>query len=175
MIKVQFNRQLCSKVNKLTEVVLVGTKHPIQRHKQTTHFYDYINATIKKYDIDGLAEEIDIQDSVIFDISNELNIEYKIIEPNEQERIALGIDSLNQVRYGILVEFDDDASIEATTECEKRKQQTYREREQEWLKRIKAMRGNRILVVCGAAHITPFNKLLNSNDFNVKIECSLWE
>ena len=69
----------------------------------------------------------------------------------------------------------DDESIEAKTECEKRKQQTYREREQEWLKRIKAMRGERILVVCGAAHITPFNKLLNKNNFNVKIECSLWE
>jgi hypothetical protein len=169
------NKLLCSKVNKLTEIVLIGTLHPIQRDKQTTHFNDYIKATIKKYDIDGLAEEIDIRNSVVFDISNELNIEYKIIEPNDQERIALGIDSLNQVRYGILMEFDDDESIEAQTECEKRKQQTYREREQEWLKRIKAMRGARILVVCGAAHIAPFNKLLNLNNFNVKIECSLWE
>jgi hypothetical protein len=159
----------------LTEVVLVGTNHLIQRDKLTTHFYDYINATIKKYDIDGLAEEIDIQDSVIFDISNELSIEYKIIEPNQQERIDLGIDSLDQVNFGILMKFNGDESIKAIAECEKRTQQTYREREQEWLKRIKAMRGERVLVVCGSDHINPFNKLLNINAFNANIECSFWE
>ena len=152
-------------MNKLTEVVLVGTLHSKQRDKKTTNFSDYIKETIKKHDIDGLAEEIDIHNSVVFDISRELNIEYKIIEPNEEERIALGIDSLNQVEFSIIMLFDDAESNEAKTECEKRKQQTYRQREQEWLKRIKTMQCERILVVCGAGHITPFNELLVKNNF----------
>ncbi|WP_281716325.1 hypothetical protein [Alteromonas sp. CyTr2] len=159
----------------MTEVVLVGTLHSKQRDKETTNFSNYIKETITKYDIDALAEEIDIHDSVVFDISNELNIEYKIIEPNEHERIALGIDSLNQIEFAILMLFDDVESVEAKSECEKRKQQTYREREQEWLKRVKAMRGQRILVICGAAHINTFNQLLKKSNFNVIIECSLWE
>lgn len=162
-------------MNRLTEVILVGTLHSKQRDKQTSNFSDYIKATIKKYDIDGLAEEIDILNSVVFDISKELDMEYKIIEPNEEERADLGINSLNQVEFSITMLFDDAESNEAKTECEKRKQHTYRQREMEWLKRIKTMQCERILVVCGAAHIIPFDELLVKNNYNVKIACPLWE
>ena len=74
-----------------------------------------------------------------------------------------------------LMEFDDNESPEATAESEARKQSTFRTREKEWLKRLKAMQGKQLLVICGANHITPFCELLKSSYFNVVVECELWE
>jgi hypothetical protein len=159
----------------LNKVILIGTSHPIQRNFQRTDFPEYINETIRKHGVCGIAEEIDINDSVISNISNYLNLEYKIIEPNSQERIAIGIDSLNQIEHSIFMEFNDHESLEATTECEARKQSAYRRREQEWLRRIRTMKKNPLLVVCGANHIFPFFDLLKSDGFNVIVECEIWE
>jgi len=161
-------------VNSLTQLVLIGTSHPIQRDSTRSDFREYINANITKHHVDGIAEEIDVSDSVVSDIAGHLGLEYKIIEPNEQERIALGIDSLNQIENSIFNEFDDDESLEATAECEARKQSTFRAREKEWLKRIKTMEGKQLLVICGANHITPFCELLKSCTFNVIVECEFW-
>lgn len=162
-------------MNSLTQIVLIGTSHPIQRDSTRADFREYINKNITKYNVDGIAEEIDVSDSIVSDIAGHLGLEYKIIEPNEQERIALGIDSLNQIEVNIFMEFDDHDSLGATTKCEALKQSTFRVREKEWLKRIKTMQGKQLLVICGANHIKPFCELLKNSNFNVVVECELWE
>ena len=125
--------------------------------------------------MDGIAEEIDVSDSIVSKLADGLGLEYKIIEPNEQERIALGIDSLNQIELSIFMEFDDADSPEATAECESRNKAAFRAREKEWLERIITMQGKQLLVICGANHITPFYELLKSNDVNALVECQLWD
>ena len=166
---------LFSKVNSLTQVVLIGTSHTIQRDFTRPDFREYINKNISKHNVDAIAEVIDVSDSVVSGIAVHLGIEYKIIEPNEQERIALGIESLNQIENSIFMEFDDNESPEASAESEARKKSTFRTREKEWLKRLKAMQGKQLLVICGANHITPFCELLKNSYFNVVVECELWE
>lgn len=159
----------------MTQVVLIGTRHSIQRDFTRSDFREYIKSNIAKHNVDAIAEEIDVNDSVVSDITTNLGLEYKIVEPNEQERIALGIDSFNQIENSIFMEFDNYESLEAAAECEARKQNTFRAREKEWLKRLDTMQGKQLLMICGANHITPFYELLKSLSFNVVIECELWE
>ena len=73
------------------------------------------------------------------------------------------------------MDFEDSESPEAIAECKVRKQSTFRDREQEWLRRIGKMKGSLILVVCGANHVSAFAKLLKKNNIGVVIENAHWE
>ena len=159
----------------MSKIVLIGTSHPIQRDKDNIEFSELINESIAKHGIQAIAEEIDVLDSVVSEIAHNLNIDYRVIEPNEQERAKLGIDSLNQIANDIFMKYDDDESPDALAEGEERKQSGFRAREQEWMRRIDKITANPILVVCGANHVSHFSQLLRENTFDVVIESSLWQ
>jgi hypothetical protein len=154
---------------------VIGTSHPIQRDINNTDFRLFINESIKKFSIQAIAEEINVLNSVASIISHEVDIDYQVIEPNEHERVELGIDTLNQIGHDIFMDFDDCESPEAFAECEERKQSAFRAREQEWLRRIKEVQISPILVICGANHVSQFSALLTVNGFDVVIENALWE
>jgi hypothetical protein len=154
---------------------VIGTSHTIQRDISNSDFRLFINESIEKFSIQAIAEEIDVLNSVASIISHEIDINYQVIEPNVQERVKLGIDTLNQIEHDIFMDFDDCESPEALAEFEERKQSAYRTREQEWLRRIKEMQISPTLVICGANHVSHFSALLTANGFDVVIENELWE
>ncbi|MBY6185924.1 hypothetical protein KUV89_04690 [Marinobacter hydrocarbonoclasticus] len=159
----------------MNKVVLIGTSHSIQRDKGNAQFSTFIRDSIGRYGIKSIGEEIDTLDSLASEISLEMGLDYQVIEPNEQERIELGIASINQVKHEVFMEYDDSESPDALAECEKRMQSGFRAREQEWLRRISKFTADPILVICGANHISHFATLLKESDFNVIVESELWQ
>ena len=157
------------------KIILVGTSHTIQRgEKRSPVFHKYIEHLVsKKYKIQVLAEEIDVN-SVVAKIASSALIDYLIIEPTPEERTALGIQSLNIIEHNIFMEYDDVNSKKAKDECTKQKENVYRLREKEWLKRVNSINKFPVLIICGAEHFIPFAELLRQNDYEVVEECENW-
>jgi hypothetical protein len=158
----------------MSNLVIVGTNHTIQRDLSHSAFDSYIGGLISQFGVKVIAEEIDVE-SIPSRLAKQHTLQYVNIEPTPDERVELGIPSLNQIENSIFMEFDDCHSLEAQVECEKRKQDAYRNREQEWLKRVKSVQDNPILVICGANHFEPFSELLEKNGYSVIKHCALWE
>ncbi|WP_152552618.1 hypothetical protein [Aeromonas taiwanensis] len=158
----------------MSSVVIVGTKHTIQRDISHSGFRTYIEGLISQFGIKVIAEEIDV-DSIPLYLAKKHNLQYINIEPNLEERAVLGIQNFNQIENSIFMEFDELNSKEAKIECEKRKREAYQRREKEWFKRVKSIQYEPILVVCGANHLESFSDLLEKAGFSVTKHCELWE
>lgn len=158
----------------MTLVILIGTNHSIQRDKDCTDFKIYINNVVQKHKVQAIAEEID-KESTAFQVANEHQINYLIIEPTPEERKMLEIPSLSEIESSIFFDYDDTNSQEAISDCETRKQEAYRAREKEWLKRIQMTNTSPILAICGAAHFNSFKALLTTNGIKVIEQCQNWK
>ncbi|EGQ8277572.1 hypothetical protein GT901_24495 [Vibrio parahaemolyticus] len=160
----------------MNKVVIIGTSHTTQWNLERHDFSDFVATVVKDHCIVAIAEEIDEKPSVVQRVASELGLGYLNIEPNAEERVALGIYSnLSIIEHDIFMEFDDHESPEALEEIERRKQAGYRLREQEWLNRIKVLNACPLLVVCGANHVEPFMALLQENGYLVQVASSLKE
>ena len=104
-------------------------------------------------------------------MSTKLNIQYKIIEPNEEEREELGIEDRADIdaefrRVNNVQDYSEELSLNnlSAKEYEKydeRTQNVYRQRELEWLRRINNLNTWPVLIICGANHCQPFFELLS--------------
>jgi thymidylate synthase len=163
----------------MKNVVLLGTNHSIQRGKiQKNSFKSYIKHLCTEHNIKAIAEEIDNKDTYIAQtISKELKIKYKIIEPTLDEKQVLEIKEEDNIIYELINMYNiknwdeqyknNDLPPKALEEYGKRLEKTYRQREDEWLKRIDKLDTWPLLVICGDAHSQPFCKLLNSSNIDV--------
>jgi hypothetical protein len=173
----------------MKKVILVGTSHTIQRgNSKAQEFESYIKELCSSYNVNAIAEEIDNKDNYIcFDICKDLNIKYKIIEPTEEEKQKLGIltlDEIDKYMHHKYLESEDPVTKpileiwpknpskenlpeDIYNEYESASQNTYRQREEEWLNRIVILNTWPVLVICGADHYEPFKKLLTENNFEV--------
>ena len=158
----------------LKKIVLIGTSHLTQWALERSDFSDYVATVVKEHGINAIAEEIDEKPSVVQRVSKELELEYLNIEPNVDERVALGIYSnLSVIENDIFMDFADHESPEALEELERRKQEGLRLREQEWFNRIKALDVFPLLVVCGANHVHPFASLIQKHGYSMEIASAL--
>lgn len=131
------------------------------------------------YDIKAIAEEIDNTCvSIAKNISDEISITYKIIEPTPTEIQELDIEESHRIIWELLNRFDlenwEDRPVEATAEYNTRIENTYRQREAEWLKRINTLNIWTVLIICGADHYEPFYELLVSSGIEVIKEEDRW-
>ena len=159
----------------MSQVILIGTTHSIQKDLNRDDFLGFINETITKHKVVSIGEEINPVTTLASNAAKDFKIEYKIIEPNEQEREFLGVKNLAKIENEIIWKFGGLNSSEAIKECEKRKQHSFRLRENEWLKRIRLNQKTPILIICGSSHVEPFSKLLEKNNFDVTVESKCWE
>lgn len=173
----------------MNKVVLIGISHSIQRGDLHAEKYkSYIKDLCNTYHIKAIAEEIDNNDTYIAsDISSKLSIEHKIIEPTEEEKKDLDILTLNEIdiimhnKY-LLPETptdeprlqswpnsptEDNLPSDIFEEFDRMRQYTFRQRESEWLKRIKELNIWPVLVICGADHYQPFKDLLSENSIDI--------
>ena len=158
----------------MKSVILIGTRHSIQRDFNQKEFEIYITNIVKEKKIGAIAEEID-QDSIAMKVSKEFSLNYLAIEPTPSERENLGIPSLSQIENSIFMDFDDNESSEAQEELRIRKNNSYRNRENEWLRRINKIKETSILIICGEAHFEPFRELLSKNKINIDDKSRIWK
>jgi len=166
----------------------VGTSHPIQRGNQRkTDFKAYIESLVSTYSPLAIAEEInDNQVTIAQSIANTIKIPHEIIEPTPQERSDLGIETRSAIMHDILFDYDeiddwpdepspDNLPVNAYNEYFTRIQKAYREREQEWLVRLRKLNTWPVIVICGSSHHQPFTDLLSTDGFKVVDACENWE
>ncbi len=158
----------------MKKVVLVGTRHSVQRDRTRTDFECYIVSLLKKYNLVGIAEEIDTA-TIVADTASSSGLDYQIIEPTPDERQALGIKSQYEIEQLILMDYEDLDTTEAIDKKKELEDQSIRMREQEWLKRIMDRSSFPILIICGAGHFQSFGNLLRTQGVEVIEACSLWE
>jgi len=161
--------------DKLKEIILLGTRHSIQRgEKREQDFRIFMNHLISTHRPSTIAEEIEDK-YIVADIASLKGLNYLIIEPTREEREKLGILDTSIIEHNIFMEFDDHDSDEAKAELQMRKEEVYRAREREWLRRINNVKECPILVICGANHFYPFAKLLNENGYKTIQVDDDWE
>jgi len=166
----------------MKSVVLLGTMHSIQKGEmQEDGFKSYIKRLCNKYNIKAIAEEIN-NDAIYIaqTASEELKIKYKIIEPTPEEKVKLNIEKEHHIMNELINRYEiedwdkeyknSDLSNNALEEYDERVKVTYRQRENEWLKRINVLDSWPLLVICGDDHSQPFSELLVSSGMNVIIK-----
>jgi hypothetical protein len=158
----------------MKKAVLLGTGHNIQRGDDRKDcFQAHIRHLCMGYKVKAIAEEIDDRTtSIAQQIACELDIAYKIIEPNEKETESLGIELWHKIFFQIMNKYeiepyskepyDQNMPPLAYKEYSTRMEKTYRDREAEWLRRIEMLDTWPVLIICGASHYQPFCKLLVS-------------
>lgn len=176
----------------MKKVILLGTSHSIQRGDNSPEsFRNLIEAEFGKSKFLGIAEEIDNGNTYIAErFCNEKGLKYLRLEPDQQERIALGIPSANNIVFEVIEEFDEkhptiriwpsDPSPETLPSevweaYNQRIETSYRTREAEWLKRLMTFDVWPVLCICGANHFIPFTKLMLGAGIIVRELHSDWE
>jgi hypothetical protein len=139
----------------------------------------------KTHKVDAIAEEIDDKTiSIANTIADRFDITHKIIEPNEEEIKSLNIELEHEIFYQLMTKYeiepyperpyDKNMPSDVYKEYKTRLEKTYREREEEWFKRINELDTWPVLIICGASHYQPFYDLLVSKDIHVVKEESEW-
>jgi len=171
----------------MKKVVLLGTSHPIQRgDEQKETFTSYVKELSNTHNINAIAEEIDDKYiSIAQNIAKQLNIRYIIIEPTQLEIKELNIEEVHRIVYELTNRFNienwdneykkNTLPDKVLTEYNNRIQDTYRQREAEWLKRINNLNVWSTLVICGSSHYEPFYELLMSSGIDVIKVKNKWE
>lgn len=163
----------------MENIVLLGARHSIQRGEmQKEDFESYIKQLCNKHNIRAIAEEIDDKDMYVAQIiSKTLELKYLIIEPTPDEKIKLDINEEDSIIYELTNKYDiedwdkqysnNDLPANMLKEYNERLSETYRQREDEWLKRVKVLDTWPLLVICGDAHSQAFSELLVSSGIKV--------
>jgi hypothetical protein len=168
------------KVQKIKKVILLGTNHSIQRGNNLKESFQlHLEHLVGAHNINAIAEEIN-EDEKTFPVARDVSkndcIIYKVIEPKPSERDELGIERVNNINYEFFMRDDD---LEATPqslkkEYDSRVQDTYRAREAVWLEKLQELDTWPVLVICGANHFQPFERLLSSKNFDVVKDNPYW-
>ena len=92
----------------MKQALLLGTEHPIQKgNKEKDSFKSYLKELCIAHKVKAIAEEIDDQGKYIAEnLSSDLNIKYKIIEPTPSERLSLGIKNINDVMLEVMERYE---------------------------------------------------------------------
>lgn len=176
----------------MKKVILLGTCHSIQRGENSPElFQSLIEAEFEKSRFLGIAEEIDNGNTYFAEkFCNKKGLKYLRMEPDQQERITLGIQSAHNIVFEVIEEFDEkhpeirmwpsDPSPETLPSevleaYNQRIETSYRAREAEWLQRLLTFNISPVLCICGANHFTPFTKLMRGAGIIVKELHSDWE
>jgi len=138
-------------------IYLYGTIHPIQAGIKKEYIGQYkkkLIDTIKKYEIDFLAEEwsedasklYQIQQSIASEISTELNINYLACDPSIEEYQTLNLSLIN---------FSDKSnlSINEIVKIHKENLVKAHKREDYWINKINTSKYNNLLFICGWKHL----------------------
>lgn len=127
--------------------------------------------------IAGLAEELNRQAleevgkqvSVAERIASALRIQHFFCEPDRSERVALGIKDENQIRMSAFPNFLPEDEVQELIA------EHWQKREQEWLRRMEGLKEAKVLLVCGADHVSTFIPLASQQGHQCEVIHANWE
>jgi hypothetical protein len=102
-------------------------------------------------------------------VAHKLKIFHLFCDPDRTERQLLGIHEENMIRVSAFPEMLNEATVQQLSA------QSWRRREEEWLRRLNNIKATRIIFICGAEHIATFPALAVQRGFQVVVEHATWE
>ncbi len=172
----------------MKNVVLVGTAHTYQLPLIGKHtagiekFRDTIRTLCSAHKVGAIAEEMDktvleekgVLESVAQQVCSDLGLRHQFSDPSLKERKELGIRTDEEIRHEGWLNGWSQATIDSMV-LSYGTQSSDRVREQEWLRRIKALDIWPLLFICGANHFVPLRKLLHEAGMTVTEAHQDWE
>lgn len=161
-------------------VILLGTQHPLQEasprlsNAVLDDFRTHILKLCQTHQARSIAEEMSLQvvhewrrpprNSIPHDVAQELGIFHQYSDPNQVERDALGIQSVETDLARRIA-----LGLPKTPQAEllKREQEEFIKREEEWFRRISGLDRWPMLFVCGINHVPTFSAKLQACGFSV--------
>lgn len=114
-------------------------------------------------------EEVGSQVSVPQLVAAELQLPHLFCEPNRAERASMGIRAENEIRLSRFPDTLDEPTIKRLVA------ESWRLREDEWLRRLRELTADRVLFVCGADHIATFVPLARNGGVLVNVAHEDWQ
>lgn len=171
------------------QIHIVGTGHHYQfgaeasfgackcTHADADAFVGMLRQLIKQSSIDVLVEELNQQAlqeiacsrPVVQSLAAELALPHLFCDPNRAERVSLGIQDENEIRAR--------ASFKSLPEqeVERRVAKSRDLREEEWWKRITFLDSSRVLLVCGANHVSTVSARAAHHGFQATVAHEDWK
>lgn len=126
---------------------------------------------------DVLAEELNPQaleevgktTSVMQLVAAELAIPHLFCEPDRTERAKLGIRDENEIRVSSFPNDLHESVVQSLLA------ESWRRREQEWLRRLVGARSKNVVFVCGSEHISTFVAFAQQQGVQCKVVDDSWE
>jgi hypothetical protein len=101
-------------------------------------------------------------------LARELNIPHLFCDPDRTERLALGIRDENSIRISAFPKDLDEESVRILID------ESWKRREEEWIRRLRGLAVSRLVFVCGADHISTFAPLATEHGFQVSVAHRDW-
>jgi hypothetical protein len=143
-------------------------------------FTNFLRRQIKQFDIGVIAEELSVEcleqqgatKSTAQTVAQEFHIKHFFCEPSAMERKNLGILSPVEISGQLFPnkpywQIPEDSPEQEQINEEIRR--SFPRREQFWLSKIKYLRKENLIFICGKSHFGSFRNLLEENGFGVSI------
>lgn len=164
------------------KILVLGTDHGFQRedpkfsNAMHLQFADFLRRTIQDSSIVAVAEENNHEAlsehsrevSVPESIAADLGIPHRHCDPNRQTRSVLGIRQENSIRIQNFPEKVSEDEVQNQLNASDRKREEY------WLQQLLELNSWPVLFICGANHVNPFLKLIESNGMQTFLVASDW-
>ena len=143
-------------------------------------FTNSLRRHIKRFDIAVIAEELSgecleqqgVSRSTAQTVAQEFHIKHVFCEPSAMERKDLGILSPEEISGQLFPnkpywQIPEDSPEQQQINEEIRK--LFSKREEFWLTKIKHLRKENVIFICGKSHVESFSNLLEQNGFEISI------
>jgi hypothetical protein len=114
-------------------------------------------------------EEVGKKTSVVQQVATQKAVPRMFCEPDRAERVTLGIRNENQIRIAAYPGELEEAEVQ------KQVADSWRLREQEWLRRLEDVKSKIVVFVCGANHVLTFVPLAEEQGFVCKVVHADWQ
>lgn len=167
-------------------IYLLGVYHNVQaefNNSLSSIYCSFLKQKVKKLHITCIAEEYskfacqqkNIQESTTKKLCRTLGIKHKYCDPDDKQRLRLGLPNSEEREKEINIEFRRLFNINKnspTATMNLARNNIHKKyspiREEYWLSKIKVIKGN-IIFVCGSGHLKSFFGLLKSRKYEVEV------
>lgn len=169
-------------------IYLVGVEHTSSQwqyqddsnENAVVAFTDFLRRYIKRLDIGVIGEELNeeclkqqgVNRSTAQTVAQEFHIKHLFCEPSMIESKEFGILSLEEISKQLFPnkpywQIPEDSLEQQQINEESRK--LFSKREKFWLSKIKHLRKENVIFICGKSHVESFGNLLKENGFEISI------
>ena len=146
----------------------------MENEKSVYDLKDEVRSLVAEEEVKLVAEEFSlaalkktgIEKTIAQEIAEELDVSYKHIDPDIEERKSLGIRTREDTAKTLGINSPYNLSKEDIARINEKHKDADKLREEEWLRRIESSIRENIAVFCGFEHVKSFQELAESKGYD---------